>query len=86
MQSAMQWIRNSQLRESNLNGATVHRERQTIFIRLPQALWRSAGKCVCPVCKGQEAYWDTLAVSSFPSGSADYAWTVHYPQFRTVQS
>jgi hypothetical protein len=65
----------------NLNGATIHRVGETIFVRLPRELWRSAGNCACPVCNGAEAFWDTLAISAKPCKSNDTAWTVHYPKF-----
>jgi hypothetical protein len=67
----------------NLNGATIHRRGDTIFIHLPRELWRSAGNCNCPVCKGQEAFWDTLALAATRKrGESDHAFTVHYPEFR----
>jgi hypothetical protein len=45
------------------------------FIPLPQELWRSAGRCDCSFCKGQEGLWDTLVVDEIG------AWTrtVHCP-------
>jgi len=66
-----------------LNGQAVKRVKDTIFVRLPRELWRSAGKCSCPICGGREGFWDTLAVGKdAPKGhGADYAWTVHYPEF-----
>lgn len=33
-----------------------------ILVALPVALWREAGECSCPHCKGRTGYWDTLAV------------------------
>jgi hypothetical protein len=45
------------------------------FIPLPQELWRSAGRCDCSFCKGQEGFWDTLAVDEIGERTR----TVHFP-------
>ena len=57
----------------------VTRVGNTILIPLPRDLWRSAGRCDCPYCKGQEGFWDTLAVSATPPIRHDSTWTVHAP-------
>jgi hypothetical protein len=62
-------------RKGNLKGETLR------FVRLPEALWRSAGKCLCQVCKGREGFWDTLAVPP-PGSISDHAYTVHHPVSR----
>ena len=70
----------------NLNGASVKRVGETVFIALPRELWRNAGKCECPICKkrnAQTSYWDTLAVPVVPKGY-DYAWTVHMPELHSA--
>ncbi len=71
-----------------MNGTTVKRVKDTIFIPLPREQWRSAGTCNCPVCKGREVFWDTLAVSKNPpkGHGADYAWTVHYPELHPARA
>ena len=65
-----------------MNGTTVKRVKDTIFIPLPREQWRSAGICRCPVCKGTEGFWDTLAVAKTAPTTQrpDYTWTVHYPE------
>ena len=66
-----------------MNGTTVTRKGNAIFIPLPRELWRSAGRCDCKVCKGAEGFWDTLAVHADPrKRDRDYAWTVHYPELQ----
>ena len=67
----------------SLNGASTYlsTDGSTVFIRLPRELWRSAGPCGCPHCKGKEGFWDTLAVSTKPTRWNDTAWTVHFPVF-----
>lgn len=68
-----------------LNGATVKRVGETVFIALPRELWRKCGPCACATCKktGQQtSYWDTLAVPVVPKGY-DYAWTVHMPELHS---
>jgi hypothetical protein len=57
----------------------VTRVDNTIFIPLPREMWTPAGTCNCPVCKGAECFWDTLAVGKGKS-DRDYTWTVHYPE------
>lgn len=65
---------------TGLNGATVRRREETIFILLPREAWRSCGKCDCTHCQGREGMWDTLAVShNGPKSGNDHAWTVHNP-------
>lgn len=68
----------------SLNGAAtfLSKDGSTAFVRLPRELWRSAGICHCPHCKGGEGFWDTLAVSTkLVDGRNTTAWTVHYPVF-----
>lgn len=65
----------------NLNGASVQRRNDTIYITLPKEAWRSLGTCHCPHCQGREGFWDAVAVSKdVPKESGDYAWTVHRPE------
>jgi hypothetical protein len=63
----------------NMNGTKVKRLLNTILIPLPREAWRSAGHCNCAHCKGNEGFWDTLAVST---KTDDYAWTVHAPELQ----
>lgn len=72
-----------------LNGASIKRVGETVFIALPRELWRKAmdGKCSCPVCRERKtdvAYWDTLAVPVVPNPSRDYAFTVHMPELHSA--
>ena len=60
-------------RKGDLKGETLR------FVRLPRALWRSAGICACTVCKGREGFWDTLSVPP-PGSVSDTAYTVHHPE------
>ncbi len=55
---------------------------ETIWIPLPKNLWRSAGRCNCPYCKGEEGFWDTLAVPAKkdPDKLLPHTWNVHYPE------
>lgn len=78
----------SDMSDPNVNGATViARTSQTIYIRLPRALWRPIDRCSCPTCKrtGEPPYWDTLAVATNkPDGAPDSVWTVHMPDPREM--
>lgn len=67
--------------DTNMNGSDVlGRRGNTIFVRLPRALWRECGTCACPTCKGSVGYWDTLAIAATRTpGQADTTWTVHMP-------
>jgi hypothetical protein len=49
-----------------LSHLLITREQESIFIPLPRELWSSAGQCSCPVCYGQEGFFDTLAVHDVP--------------------
>lgn len=67
----------------NLNGAKVFypdKKEHGIFVALPKEAWQSAGRCNCPVCKGGEGFWDTLAIPPKGKGTA---YTVHYPALQT---
>jgi hypothetical protein len=62
----------------NLNGARTQKLAQpgnAVLVALPKELWRAAGECQCPHCKGALAYWDTLAVPT----DGGPCWTVHNP-------
>jgi hypothetical protein len=68
---------------NGFNGTRVKRLLNTILIPLPREAWRSAGNCNCSHCKGQEGFWDTLAVSTKADvRGADYSWTVHAPELQ----
>lgn len=57
----------------------VAEDSSTAFVRLPRELWRTAGKCYCPHCRGKEGFWDALAIDlTHPKSTA---WTVHFPVF-----
>lgn len=66
----------------NLNGTSLTRKGDAIFIPLPRESWRPiGGTCSCPYCSGAVGYWDTLAVAAErPAKDSDTAWTVHYPE------
>lgn len=72
-----------------MNGAAViGRTRDTIFVRLPDALQRPCGTCRCPYCTAhpeRPPMWDTLAVSVEKSHPVDYTWTVHMPDPSSVR-
>lgn len=71
-----------------MNGISVTRVKDTIFIPLPREQWREIeGGCACQYCSvdgkaATPAYWDTLAVSAKRDASRahDTTWTVHYPE------
>jgi len=68
----------------NLNGSNFYTALETgaIFIALPREAWRSAGTCVCHVCKASnasEAFWDTLVIPG-RNDKGTYAFTVHMPE------
>lgn len=65
---------------NGLNGVRVTRVNRSIFIPLPQPLWRSCGPCHCAYCKGGEGWWDTLAVSTNPADH--HTWTIHAPELQ----
>jgi hypothetical protein len=63
----------------DFNGARVDKgtDGKTLFIPLPEELWRSTGCCCnCEHCKGRFSFWDTLAVSP----DQRYSWIVHRPE------
>jgi len=63
-----------------VNGQPATRTR---FVVLPRALWRSCGVCHCPICRGAEGFWDTLAVPEQKDPKhREHAYTVHYPELR----
>jgi hypothetical protein len=72
--------------QARLNGMMVIcRTDECVFIRLPEEMWRSAGTCNCNHCKGQPAFWDTLAVPIVSTGrDRDYTYTVHMPDPQTT--
>ena len=66
----------------NLNGADTQKPQaqgHAVLVRLPKELWRSAGRCDCPTCKGGEGFWDSLAVPT----DGGPCWTVHCPVFKS---
>lgn len=71
---------------TSLNGASIVRRRDTIFIALPAPLQIPIeGGCDCPYCKAHPdriPAWDTLAVPAKPGVKPDTAWTVHNPEFK----
>jgi len=46
-----------------------------LWVLLPKALWRSAGRCDCNCCNGSEGFYDTMGVQDGVT-----TWVVHYPQ------
>lgn len=54
------------------------------YVPLPRALWQSAGRCDCSVCKGKEGFYDTLGVphQNGPNG-AQLTWLLHWPELQT---
>jgi hypothetical protein len=80
-----------------LNGTTVERHGDTIFIRLPPEAWVEIDGCACDTCKDDfgiprserkmtpTAFWDTLAVAEKkPADGRDHTWTVHHPDLYTA--
>jgi hypothetical protein len=70
-----------------ISGTLITREKDTIFVPLPRALWREIdGGCACSYCSSDgksasPAYWDTLALGkNATKGKPDYTYTVHYPE------
>lgn len=59
----------------------IERTKEAVYIRLPEELQRSAGKCSCSACNGQEGKWDTLVVpvKNGRKHSNDWTYTVHLP-------
>jgi hypothetical protein len=76
------WIPTS-FNVSTLNMPVIKRTDTMIFLRLPNELWRSCGRCSCPNCKANnrsEGWWDTLAIPvNKPSGN-DFSYVVHMPE------
>jgi hypothetical protein len=72
----------------NVNGLDyyVSRTEGAIYVPLPRAAWRSAGRCDCKVCKGGEGFWDTLAIPApcepGPGTDPAHTWTVHMPELQ----
>lgn len=70
-----------------LNGLRVVRVGSTIHIPLPKDAWAAIeGGCACRFCSkdgsvNELAYWDTLAIDMAKPPGADYAWTVHAPEY-----
>lgn len=59
----------------------LEQTKEAVYLRLPEALQRSAGICNCAFCGGQEGKWDTLVVPVKPGRNHTDAWTytVHLP-------
>ena len=60
----------------------LSKDKKTIFVALPRALWRTAldGRCGCSWCKAhpdQPAMWDTMVIDA--TGKRDTS-TCHYPE------
>lgn len=64
----------------NLNALPIVRKENSILVLLPKLLWREAGKCSCPYCKGRMGYWDTVVIPLVPDRERDWTYTVHYPE------
>jgi hypothetical protein len=66
------------------NLRVVHQTAGAVYVRLPPELQKSAGRCDCPVCKGSEGFWDTLAIPIDPVVQAlrPTTWTVHAPEWK----
>ncbi len=76
---------------NELNGISVRRRGNTVFIPLPRTAWAEiAGGCSCCWCsadgKPAPAFWDTLAVvedrAKSKSVGADCTWTCHAPEYQ----
>jgi hypothetical protein len=55
----------------------IHIGKDAVYVRLPRDMWQSCGRCDCPTCKGNEGFWDTLAI---PKSVGEMTWQVHMPQ------
>lgn len=60
-------------------------EKGAVYIPLPREAWRSCGTCNCPVCKGAEGFWDTMAVPG-PDANMGHTWTLHFPELQDNKS
>jgi hypothetical protein len=67
---------------NDMNGITVKRINDSIFIPLPASIQRPCPGCSCPWCTAHpqfEPAWDTCVVNP----ESAHTWTVHWPEINT---